>query len=59
MNCKPCRTKDHSGCRGGTWCCCQHKEGEPGQWLSEEGKRLQRLTVTSIESEEDLGDIGG
>jgi hypothetical protein len=24
--CDACNTFDHAGCRGGTWCDCQHRE---------------------------------
>lgn len=29
MICINCRAGEHSGCRGGTWCNCQHRVPEP------------------------------
>lgn len=30
MVCKTCRERHHDGCRGGTWCDCQHVTDQPG-----------------------------
>ncbi|MFI6520546.1 hypothetical protein ACIBF1_33690 [Spirillospora sp. NPDC050679] len=27
MICVPCRDRRHEECRGGSWCCCQHRSG--------------------------------
>lgn len=45
-------------CEGDTWCDCQHKEAEPGEVLSMEGKTLQQITVNGIPSQEGIGDLG-
>lgn len=34
MICKPCGNAEHQGCRGKTWCDCQHrpiKKAEPAE----------------------------
>jgi hypothetical protein len=28
MICEACRDRRHGGCRGGTWCDCQHQPAE-------------------------------
>lgn len=32
MICKHCRNKEPEKCPGGTWCDCQHYEGEGVNW---------------------------
>ena len=29
MICPTCQENEHEGCRGGSWCDCQHREIDP------------------------------
>lgn len=53
MICLDCKAQKHRGCKGGTWCDCQHR----GNDFYEEDEFVGEL-MTRIRAAEARGDVG-